>query len=401
MNSKILWVAVLLAGGFVAGTSCGRGKLMSFLPTRDTVSYSSPSTVNGAGLSADETNNIEVYNKANEATVAIVSTILQRDFFFDIVPVREAGSGFFIDDNGTILTNHHVISGTAKIAVTLAGGKKVRCRPVFDLVREYAAHFDPKTTEDLTWAPAAAVESLARHFAKQPGTTLFAVGMGPNQFFNNDNKDRATLLLAALTGNIGRIGGNVGSYAGNYRIAIFNGAPQYINENPFDLESDPARPARVKQYWRAESAHYYNHEDHPLRVGNRLLTGQTHMPCPTKTMWFANANSILGNVKWHFNTVMNVLPRMEMIAVNEWWWTASCEWADVVFAVDSWSELKHPDMTASCTNPFLIVFPRTPLPRIFETRGDIEVLSIVGHAMAKTTGDDRFAKHADGRIEKP
>src|SRR5690606_20250270 len=72
------------------------------------------------------------------------------------------------------------------VEVQLADGTKVRCRPVFDLVQDYAAHFDPKTTEELTWAPAAAVESLARHIAKEPGTTLFALGMGPNQFFNND-----------------------------------------------------------------------------------------------------------------------------------------------------------------------------------------------------------------------
>ncbi|MBX3276587.1 MAG: molybdopterin-dependent oxidoreductase [Acidobacteria bacterium] len=289
------------------------------------------------------------------------------------------------------------------IEVTLADGKRVRCRPVFDLVNEYAAHFDPKTVEELTWAPAAAVESLARHIAKQPGTTLFAVGMGPNQFFNNDNKDRDIFLLAALTGNVGRIGGNVGSYAGNYRVALFNGSPQYINENPFDIELDPEKSARPRQYWRAESAHYYNHEDHPLRVGNRLLTGSTHMPTPTKSLWFANANSILGNVKWHYNTVINVLPRIEMIAVQEWWWTASCEWADVVFGVDSWAELKHPDMTASVTNPFLSVFPRTPIPRIFNTRGDIEVLALVGGKLAELTGDGRFNDYwkfvRDGRTD--
>ncbi|MFN0119651.1 MAG: molybdopterin-dependent oxidoreductase, partial [Blastocatellia bacterium] len=276
------------------------------------------------------------------------------------------------------------------VEVTLADGKKVRCRPVFDLVQEYAAHFDPKTTEEITWAPAAAVESLARHFAKEPGTTLFAIGMGPNQFFNNDNKDRDIFLLASLTGNVGKIGGNVGSYAGNYRVALFNGCPQYINENPFDIELDPAKPARPKQYWRAESAHYYNHEDHPLRVGNKLLTGATHMPTPTKSLWFANANSILGNVKWHYNTVINVLPRIEMIAVQEWHWSTSCEWADVVFGVDSWAELKHPDMTASVTNPFLIVFPRTPVPRIFHTIGDIEVLALVSSKLAELTGDNRF-----------
>jgi nitrate reductase alpha subunit len=276
------------------------------------------------------------------------------------------------------------------VDVQLHDGKTVRCRTVFDLLRDYASHFDPKTTEELTWAPADAVERLARQIAADPGKTLFALGMGPNQFFNSDNKDRAVLLLAALTGNVGRIGGNVGSYAGNYRVAMFNGAPQYVNENPFDVELDPAKPARPKQYWRAESAHYYNHEDHPLRVGKRLLTGKTHMPTPTKTMWFANANSILGNVKWHYNTVVNVLPRMEMICVQEWWWTASCEWADIVFAADAWAELKHPDMTASVTNPFLNVFPRTPLKRTFETRGDAECAALVAGRLAELTGDQRF-----------
>ncbi len=277
------------------------------------------------------------------------------------------------------------------VEVTLANGKTVRCRPSFDLMREYTDHFDPKTVEELTWAPAKAVEELARWIAKVPGTTLFGIGMGPNQFFNSDNKDRGIFLLASLTGNVGKLTGNVGSYAGNYRVAMFNGAPFYINENPFDIELDPAKMSRPKQYWRAESAHYYNHEDHPLKVGNKMHTGKTHMPCPTKSMWFANANSILGNVKWHYNTVVNVLPKIEMVAVNEWWWSTSCEWADVVFAVDSWAELKHPDITASVTNPFLCTFPRTPLKRIFETIGDIEVFATVGEAMAKKTGDKRFA----------
>ena len=277
-----------------------------------------------------------------------------------------------------------------EIEVGLYDGTTVRCRPVFDLIREYAEHFDPKTVEELTWAPAKAVESLAREIANNRGKTLFTVGMGPNQFFNNDNKDRDIFLLAALTGSVGKITGNVGSYAGNYRVAMFNGLPQYINENPFDIELDPIKPARPRQYWRPESAHFYNHEDHPLRVGNKLLTGSTHMPAPTKSLWFANANSILGNVKWHYNTVVNVLPRIEMISVQEWWWSTSCEWADVVFAVDSWAELKHPDMCCSVTNPFLTIFPRTPLERVFETRGDIEVLALVGRKLADLHGDQRF-----------
>src|SRR4030067_2713772 len=143
------------------------------------------------------------------------------------------------------------------VEVTLKDGKKIACRPIFDVIAEYAKHFDPKTTEEITWAPAPEIESLAREIAKVPGTTLFAIGMGPNQFFNNDNKDRTQFLLAALTGNIGKLTGNIGSYAGNYRGAMFNGVAQYINENPVDIALDRARPARPKQHWRPDAARYY------------------------------------------------------------------------------------------------------------------------------------------------
>ena len=275
--------------------------------------------------------------------------------------------------------------------VTLKDGQKVRCRTGFSLIKQYVMdNFSPEATADITWAPKGAIEELAREITEANGKTLFAVGMGPNQFFNNDLKDRTQFLLASLTNNIGHVGGNIGSYAGNYRIALFNGLPQYMMENPFDIELDPEKPAKVKQYWRPESAHYYNHEDHPLKVGNRMFTGKGHMPTPTKSLWFANANSILGNVKWHYNVVNNVLPKMEMVAVNEWWWSTSCEYADIVFAIDSWAEMKNPDMTASVTNPFLQIFPRTPLPRIFDTHGDGEVVALVAEKLADLTGDNRF-----------
>ncbi len=275
--------------------------------------------------------------------------------------------------------------------VTLADGKRAKVATGFTLLRRYVEeNFDAETTSQITWAPKEGIESVAREIAKNRGTTLLATGMGPNQFFNNDLKDRAIFFLAALTGNVGRIGGNVGSYAGNYRTAMFNGIPQYILEDPFDLELDPAKPARPKLYYKAESAHWFNYGDRPLKAGKHNVTGKSHMPTPTKFAWWANSNSIIGNTKWHYDVVHNTLPKVEAVLVSDWWWSGTCEYADIVFGVDSWAEFKHPDMTASCTNPFLQVLPRTPLERILDTRPDIEVLAGVARALGKTVGESRF-----------
>src|SRR5690606_20551489 len=118
-------------------------------------------------------------------------------------------------------------------------GKEVEVQPVFDHIQRYVfENFDPDTVEEITWAPKEGIISIAREIAKNSGETLFAMGMGPNQFFNNDLKDRTVLLLASLTKNIGRIGGNVGSFAGNYRAAFFTGLPSYVLENPFNIQLD-------------------------------------------------------------------------------------------------------------------------------------------------------------------
>ncbi len=277
-----------------------------------------------------------------------------------------------------------------EVEVTLADGSKVKCRTVFDLTKQMLdGSYTPAQVEKLTWAPAAAIKALAKDIAANKQKTLFTMGMGPNQFFNSDLKDRSTFLVAALSDNVGHAGGNIGSYAGNYRWALLNGVPQWTMENPFDVESDPTKMARPKPYFKAESVHYWNHGDTILRVGKAVLTGKTHLPTPTKAICVSNSNSLIGNVKGHYDVIANTLPKCDFLGVSDWWWTASCEYADIVYAIDSWAEMKHPDMTISVTNPFIYAFPTTPLPRIHDTKGDIEVAAGVGRALGRLTKDPR------------
>ena len=154
--------------------------------------------------------------------------------------------------------------------IRLADGTEVEVRPHFALLRQYLDdNMTPADVERITGAPAAAIEALAAQIAANPEHTTMATGMGPNQFFNADLKDRAVLLVAALTRNLGFPGGNVGSYAGNYRAALFGGLPQFSVEDPFALQLDPAGPVAVKKHLHYESLHYYNYGDRPLRRATR------------------------------------------------------------------------------------------------------------------------------------
>jgi S1-C subfamily serine protease len=88
--------------------------------SRNTLNWAEPTAVHSAGLTPDEQNNIDIYRSSQVATVYITSTTVRRDFFYGPVASKNLGSGFLINDEGFIMTNFHVISGSSKIQVTLA-----------------------------------------------------------------------------------------------------------------------------------------------------------------------------------------------------------------------------------------------------------------------------------------
>ncbi|MBI1732891.1 MAG: molybdopterin-dependent oxidoreductase [Gammaproteobacteria bacterium] len=283
------------------------------------------------------------------------------------------------------------LDGSYEIGLT--NGTKIQARTVFDLTREYLdANLTPKQCSAVTWAPEQAIISLARSIAGSDGRTLIAVGMGPNQFWNNDNKDRALFLVLALAGSLGRHGGNIGSYAGNYKNTLFSGIPKWTTEDPFHPQLDAAGEVKTKYYLRPESMHYWANGERVMKAGDKKITTGAHLPTPTKAIWQVNSNSSLGNQKGHYDLVFNTLPRCELVVYNEWWWTASCEYSDIVYGVDSWMEFKYPDMTASNTNPFLQPYPRTPARRAFNTVSDNDTYLGVARELGKLTGDKRFAE---------
>lgn len=76
--------------------------------------------VDATGLDFAERRVIDVYKRVAPSVVNITTQVLQRSFFFEVIPAEGAGSGFVLDNEGHILTNYHVIEGAQSIEVNFS-----------------------------------------------------------------------------------------------------------------------------------------------------------------------------------------------------------------------------------------------------------------------------------------
>ncbi len=67
----------------------------------------------------EERINMGIYERAYRGVVNITTTVVTYDFFLRAYPREGAGSGIVLDEEGHILTNHHVIKNARSLEVTL------------------------------------------------------------------------------------------------------------------------------------------------------------------------------------------------------------------------------------------------------------------------------------------
>jgi S1-C subfamily serine protease len=120
MKLRPILLALLLVGAFFWLTNRSGWTVERLVkPVRETGrAWTEPAKAHTASLTPEEENNIEVFRSAKDATVNITSTVYRRNFFFEVYPSKEMGSGFIINSDGRILTNAHVLQGRGKIEVT-------------------------------------------------------------------------------------------------------------------------------------------------------------------------------------------------------------------------------------------------------------------------------------------
>jgi nitrate reductase alpha subunit len=289
--------------------------------------------------------------------------------------------------------------------VRLADGSEVEVATVFAMYRRHLEDYDLDTVCDITDAPRELVERLVDDLATLSPAAIH-VGEGVNHYFHATLHNRACYLVAMLTGNVGVPGAGVSTWAGNYKGGIFQGAAWhgpgvggFVNEDPFHPLLDPAArygQGDLRHTIHGEDTSYWGYGDRPLVVdtpasGRKVFTGTSHMPTPTKVIWYNNAN-LINQAKWAYHLVRNVNPKVDLIVDQQMEWTGSAEFADVVLPVNSWLEFQTLEMAGSCSNPFLQIW-KGGIEPLHDSRDDIAVFAGVAEALSELTGDERCARY--------
>ncbi|WP_290649494.1 trypsin-like peptidase domain-containing protein [Aquisalimonas sp.] len=107
------------------------------------------------GLRDEEINTVQLHRDRIRGVVNITSLSAYRTRFGRAFPDAGTGSGFIIDQRGTVVTNHHVVQRGQRLVVTLYDGSHYRAAvigsdPELDLA---VLRFDPQGRELTTLTP--------------------------------------------------------------------------------------------------------------------------------------------------------------------------------------------------------------------------------------------------------
>jgi S1-C subfamily serine protease len=137
---------------------------LSYTPSQPTALY-------------DEAVVTSLYDKAIPAVVEIQTVTEESQtsmgpFQFDVPSQRGIGSGFFIDDQGYIITNNHVVENTSRVTVTVHNGEPIEATVIgTDPQNDLALiKIDTNKLESFTYLPMGDSENI------RPGQMAIAMG---------------------------------------------------------------------------------------------------------------------------------------------------------------------------------------------------------------------------------
>ena len=253
----------------------------------------------------------------------------------------------------------------------------------FDKYKEYVmgktdgVPKSPQWAEERTGVPATTIARLAREYATtKPGALLSGISAGRTAF--GEQFHRATMVLAAMTGNVGIHGGEAaGRSLGDqypYNAYPFKLGPGLSpGENPVDKEA-PTRPIAIPTYkaWGHNVPRSFTRV-HQNKVADAILKGRAggyHADYKAFVVYNHNfVNQFPTTRKWH-----EALNKLEFMVDLEQFMTATARYADIL--LPTCTILERNDLILGGNQPFY-GFLRKVIEPLHESKPQLEICGLL------------------------
>jgi len=263
--------------------------------------------------------------------------------------------------------------------IELITGEKVKVKTVFQLLKEKVQRdYTPEKVAEVVSPDknkvgeyVQTIKRIAREIARtKPLHVVY--GASNYQWYHGDLKGRALSLLVTLTGNLGKSGAGISSYAGQFKIRWPLGA----------WWSFYGRKNKWVTYLLWMNDEYRNSEE--FKKYNR------ETPFPKNGV---KAFLFGWNNPFDQHNLSNILRKkaaegeLELIVAIDFQMTTSCQWADVVLPGVSWYE-KY-DVTATILHPY-VQLQQPAIKPLFECMPEIWIFKELAKRIALRWTDDEL-----------
>ncbi len=235
----------------------------------------------------------------------------------------------------------------------------------FDSLKAHLDDYIPERAAAITWLPEARIVEAARLFATtKPAAVHHRVAVEHN--LNSTQTDRALVILAAITGNVGVKGGNllptrVPGYVATGGVVGFSALPRRETEGRLGANEYPliSGPDALFAFVHAGLA------------AGAMLHGE---PYPLKALFLAGANPVVNmqNTK----RTWEAFSRLELSVVSDFFMTPTAELADYVLPATTWLERDE-----CCDEQYMgcVAARQKAIEPVGEARDDVQIaIDLVG-----------------------
>lgn len=266
-----------------------------------------------------------------------------------------------------------------EIEVTLVTGERVKTKPVFQLIKEEILNnYSPEKVAKIIVPFPERVkeyEEMIKRIGKEIGIIKplhIIYGASNYQWYHGDLKGRAYALLVTLTGNLGKSGAGISTYAGQYRVRWPLGAWWQFKEKP--LKWTNFLLWLNKEFRESKEFKKYNKE----------------IPYPTngiKALVFGWGNPFDQHNLANRLKEMASSGELELIINLDFQMTTSVAWSDVILPGVTWYE-KY-DLTATVLHPY-VQLQQPAIEPLFHCMPEIWILKELAKKIAEKLGNENF-----------